>query len=55
MDDTLRAMILQKRSDSEYAAYARTQGFKTILEDGMDKACAGLTTISEVYRVSSNQ
>ena len=30
-------------------------GFKTILEDGMDKAAAGLTTISEVYRVSNNQ
>jgi type IV pilus assembly protein PilB len=55
VDDHLRAMILQKRSDSEYAAYARTQGFKTILEDGMDKAAAGLTTISEVYRVSNNQ
>lgn len=54
VDDTLRTMILQKRSDSDYASYARTAGLQPMVEDGLRKAAAGITTIAEVYRVTSS-
>ncbi len=54
VDDTLRTMILQRRSDSEYLQYARSIGLRPMIDDGMLKAAAGLTTISEVYRVTSS-
>lgn len=53
VDDTLRAMVLQKRSDSEYRQYAvESAGMVPILKDGLSKVAAGLTTVSEVYRVT---
>jgi type IV pilus assembly protein PilB len=53
VDDTLRTMILQKRSDSEYVQYAKTVGLKPMVYDGLLKAAAGLTTMGEVYRVTN--
>lgn len=50
-DDTLRAMILQKRPDHEYMEYALKSGMTPMLQDGLNKVIAGLTTVSEVYRV----
>lgn len=52
VDDELRAMILQKCSDSQYLAYARQAGMRTMLEDGLHKAAAGMTSLAEVYRVA---
>ncbi|WP_409346899.1 GspE/PulE family protein [Paenibacillus sp. MBLB4367] len=52
LDDTLRGMILQRRSDAEYASYARTLGLVSLQNDGIAKAIAGLTTLTEVYRVT---
>jgi type IV pilus assembly protein PilB len=52
VDDMLRAMILQKRSDSEYHAYALNNGMVPIMKDGLYKVLTGQTTISEVYRVT---
>lgn len=51
LDKGLRSMILSKRSDHDYEAYAGKQGMVSILEDGLRKAAAGETTITEVYRV----
>ena len=53
IDDTLRAMILQKRSDSEYRNYAIEKSLVTMLEDGLHKAPRVLTSIAEIYRVTS--
>lgn len=53
VDDTIRSMILQKRSDSEYTSYARSVGLQPMVLDGLHKAAAGLTTITEVYRVAT--
>jgi len=51
-DDGLRNLILQKRADNEYRDHAsRHGGLIPILHDGLSKAAAGLTTVSEVMRV----
>lgn len=50
-DSTLRSMVLHKRPDNEYLAYASDKGLIPLMQDGLEKAAAGLTTISEIYRV----
>lgn len=52
VDDTLRGMILKRSADAEYASYARTVGLAEMKQDGIAKAIAGLTTLSEIYRVT---
>jgi type IV pilus assembly protein PilB len=54
IDDTLRSMILQKRSDSDYKSYALQQSLVPMHIDGLQKVAAGLTTIAEVYRVTGS-
>lgn len=53
LDDGLRALILDKRPDHEYLEYARSRGLIPLIEDGLHKAVAGVTTITEVFRVAS--
>ncbi|KIL42465.1 type II secretion system protein E [Gordoniibacillus kamchatkensis] len=55
VDDVLRSMILQKRPDNEYLHHALRKGMVPILKDGLEKAAAGLTTLSEIFRVTSNE
>jgi type IV pilus assembly protein PilB len=55
IDDTLRSMIIQKRSDSDYKNYAIENGLIPILQDGMDKVAAGETTLLEIFRVAGNE
>jgi type IV pilus assembly protein PilB len=45
-------MILKRSADAEYASYARTVGLAELKKDGIAKAIAGLTTLSEIYRVT---
>lgn len=52
LDDTLRSMILQRRADTEYSEYALKCGLVLMLEDGLQKAAKGLTTVQEVLRVT---
>ncbi|WP_058301308.1 GspE/PulE family protein [Gorillibacterium timonense] len=52
LDGGLRSLILQKRPDHEYFAYAAERGMVSLLEDGLRKAVQGLTTITEVFRVT---
>lgn len=52
IDDTLRTMIVQKRSDNEYRTYAERKGMVSLLADGLSKAAEGVTTIAEVFRVA---
>lgn len=51
VDDELRTMILAKRSDHEYYAHALKKGLIPIMEDGLQKAIQGYTTVTEVFRV----
>lgn len=55
VNEELRSMILRKGSDTEYASLAVRAGMVPLLEDGLQKAAAGMTTIAEVYRVAGFQ
>jgi general secretion pathway protein E/type IV pilus assembly protein PilB len=52
MTDKLREIILEKISSSVINEEARTLGMITLREDGVRKVLAGITTISEVIRVT---
>ncbi|CAN7573472.1 ATPase, T2SS/T4P/T4SS family [Paenibacillus sp. LjRoot153] len=54
IDDTLRTMILQKRSDNDYRNYATEHGLIPMIKDGISKVIAGQTTLAEVFRVTGN-
>ncbi len=51
VDDTLRAMIVARASESEMRQYIRDKGFYSMQQDGMQKAVQGMTTLDEVMRV----
>ncbi|MBF0170455.1 MAG: Flp pilus assembly complex ATPase component TadA [Nitrospinae bacterium] len=51
MEDTLHDAVLRNAAPSEIKRLARDSGFRTMLEDGVIKALAGVTTIKEVMRV----
>lgn len=52
MDDALRAMVLEKRADSDYRNYLKGLGVQSMLDDGLAKVAVGLTTTAEVMRVT---
>lgn len=53
LTDELREMILKEASVSEITnAIRKDQGMVSFAEDGIIKACAGLTTLEEVARVT---
>ncbi len=55
LDDPLREAIGAGASLRELQRIARRQGFLTLFEDGLSKARAGLTTLSEIYRVCGGE
>jgi general secretion pathway protein E len=52
IDDNIRRLILKTTDAAELRKMAIKLGMKTILEDGNDKVRKGITTLSEVYRVT---
>jgi len=54
IDDAIKTQILNRNSSEEILKYARSKGFKTLVEDGLEKVHAGLTTIEEVLRVATS-
>ena len=54
IDDTIKSHILNKNSPREILEYAKSQGYKTLMEDGLQKVIAGLTTTEEVLRVATS-
>jgi general secretion pathway protein E len=52
MSDTLRRLVMQHADASEIERQARAEGMRTMYEDGIAKAVAGITTIEEVLRVT---
>ena len=52
VDDEFRRLILKNADANELRQAARRLGMKTILEDGADKVRRGITTLSEVFRVT---
>jgi general secretion pathway protein E/type IV pilus assembly protein PilB len=52
MSDEIRHMIFDKEAASHIRSAAREAGMRTLREDGLRKVTAGITTISEVLRVT---
>jgi general secretion pathway protein E len=52
MSDALRRLVMQHADASEIERQARAEGMRTMYEDGIAKAVAGVTTIEEVLRVT---
>jgi general secretion pathway protein E len=54
MSDDLRRLVMTHAQARQIEELALKQGMRTMYEDGMRKAVAGLTTIEEVMRVTSD-
>ena len=54
MDDELRRAVMRHAGMGEIEQLARAAGMRTMYEDGIAKALAGLTTIEEVLRVTED-
>ncbi|MFC4556685.1 GspE/PulE family protein [Virgibacillus kekensis] len=52
IDETIRSMLLNNRPLKEIRDYAEEQGMAFLMEDGLEKVRAGLTTIEEIMQVS---
>lgn len=52
VDKEIRSKLMQNADASELRQVARVQGMRTLLESGRDKVSTGMTTISEVLRVT---
>ena len=52
MNDALRRLLMQHADASDIERAARASGMRTMYEDGLRKALAGLTTVEEVLRVT---
>jgi general secretion pathway protein E len=55
MSDPLRRLVLKHADATELQAEAQKEGMDTMYEDGLRKAVAGLTTLEEVLRVTTQQ
>jgi type IV pilus assembly protein PilB len=54
IDDNIRDMLLKKKTSLDIARYAqKNQGMKLLFDDVVDKMIAGETTLTEVFRVAS--
>jgi len=52
-DEALRRLIARNADAEALRQHARERGFRTMLEDGLDKVLAGLTTTEELLRAVS--
>ena len=52
MSDALCRLVMQKSDAGKIEQQARSEGMRTMYEDGLVKALAGVTTIEEVLRVT---
>jgi type II secretory ATPase GspE/PulE/Tfp pilus assembly ATPase PilB-like protein len=53
--EEIQTMILEKRDSNAIKETARKQGMRTLREDGWLKVKHGVTTISEVLRVTQEE
>jgi general secretion pathway protein E len=52
VDDDIRKLILKGSDANQLKEVARAHGMRTLVEDGFQKVRAGITTLSEVLRVT---
>jgi type II secretory ATPase GspE/PulE/Tfp pilus assembly ATPase PilB-like protein len=55
LTESIREMILQNASSQQIKQKAVAQGMRTLRQDGLRKVIAGLTTLSEVVRVTQQE
>jgi type II secretory ATPase GspE/PulE/Tfp pilus assembly ATPase PilB-like protein len=55
MTEELRNLVLRKASAGEIRRHATGAGMVTLREDGLAKACAGITTVEEIVRVTQEE
>jgi type IV pilus assembly protein PilB len=55
MDDELRQLALEHAPHAQLREVARANGMQTLLDDGVTKALAGLTTLDELKRIVSGE
>jgi general secretion pathway protein E len=54
IDGEICSMIIRRASTAEIKEYAISRGMRTLRDDGLVKAAAGITTIEEVLRVTQD-
>ncbi len=54
VDGELCSMVIRRSSTAEIKEYAISRGMRTLRDDGLAKAAAGITTIEEVLRVTQD-
>jgi general secretion pathway protein E len=52
IDDEIRKMVLKNADAGQLRELAKEKGMKSLLEDGVEKVRAGITTLNEVLRVT---
>jgi general secretion pathway protein E len=55
IDSELTSMIIRQAPAGVIKEYAVSRGMRTLREDGLAKAAAGITTIEEVLRVTQEE
>ena len=53
IDDTLRDMIIRRASTEEISKYAASKGMVTLRDSALENFAAGLTTMEEVLRITT--
>jgi type IV pilus assembly protein PilB len=54
LDDKVREMIVERRSEDEITQYAtKSRGYRPLIEDGIQKCREGVTSLEEILRVVS--
>ena len=53
VDEALRTLILEKAQTSQLRKSMRERGWRSLLDDGLERALEGKTTMEEVLRVVS--
>jgi type IV pilus assembly protein PilB len=52
MSDEIRTLTLERAAAEQIAAVAMREGMRRLREDGLEKVKSGLTTMSEISRVT---
>lgn len=55
VNEAIRELILQRASSQQIKQKAVSQGMRTLRQDGLDKVKKGLTTLTEVLRVTQEE
>ena len=50
--ETIRELIMRRANAEEVRKQAQVEGMSTMIEDGIKKVLAGMTTIEEVLRAT---